>query len=401
MSENFSSAPIQKPTSIEIDSRELLKLQQSLLNYLKIEFGFTDNDISFINSEEMKKGIVEFMEKQYGILKSSLSALNFSESDIPKFEDEMQLMQTAVLLLKRNSDEVKNKAPEDKLILETEAIDIVSAQYDIDVSNIISQSEISLEIEPAQINNKEKTDILELSPESREIIQRKILTDFYIHGRSLGDLGGSYAFGQNEGYEKNAQHLALSAIFHIINFKTSMKMFSGDNFSDINHIARDNPSTMAQMGRAEMNSDDTTFSIKGMTPNEVSHEAIKALLEYITLDSLSSDAVISDSEKEQIKIHTEEPANEMLAGIVGPIIAKKLDGAFDNLSGDYMISERMATILHLSKNKIQTNLARLRFIKLLFLLPKDEILEQYKNLIKTGNLTSDILFKLKQISDTI
>ncbi|HMO78698.1 MAG TPA: hypothetical protein PJ997_03155 [Candidatus Paceibacterota bacterium] len=399
MSEKIPTAPSVHGTSdpsinsIEILPNDLEKIISTITKYLREKFNFGD-EILFIENQKLAEGILEFLNKKYKTLTTSLSKIGFREDQIPQFDDDLALMKTAIFLLQKNSEEIKNKSELEKLALSGEALEIVSQNYGVDVTKIISQSDLVEKNEPAQLHIQDGVDIKDLSDESTKIIQKKILLDLYIHGRSLNDLGGMYVFGKEMNQEEASRNLALSAVFHLINFKTTLGMFSDGNFDDINRITKDNPNTMAQMGRMEMEESETSFRIKGMTPNELSHESVKALLEYVMLDSMPDKKFVDPKEAEKIKILTEEPANEILSGIIGPVLSQKFDSAFRTILQDNLNTKKLSQILDLPKDKLNSPLAHLRFVKLFSLLELGEIIEQYKSIINTSTFTPSLIHNL-------
>lgn len=383
----MSELPIQPEIKNVFPEKDIVEFQKHTADFIEQSFG---QKYDFLESQAMLEEVANFGREEYSKLSSALADANWGDPT-PEPDDISGLGRVAVELLSRCKKNMEEISPEQKELLAGEVSEIVSDAYGVDVTNMMSQASLTESPKSATLNLDEEN--LELSDELKAWAEKKFLADLYIHGRSLNDLGGMYAYFQEKGFKENALHRALASALHIINTKTAMLFASQGGLKFLNEVIKTNPQSAVQLGRMEIDENsegELSFKAEGMTPSELAHEEIKGILEYASLDTtLPAEGEITEEQAQALKNSIEEPVIEIIAGIYGPILSKKLDHAFGNFieTANQSDKEKLASMLDVIPEELSKPLSRLRFFKLFTMQNKQDMAGTYEEVMSTGTLS--------------
>jgi len=394
--------------NLVFSEQEVISFQTETISYLKNLLG---KDYTFLGSQKMKEEIIVFGVEEYQKLSSALSDIGW-QNKLPKPEDTIGLVRLAAELVAECQNKMSELFDKEKQKLANEATDIVSEKYGVDIKNIIKSGKIVGEAkEPVVEDIRENSEDQPLNKKFLPYAEKKFLVDLYIHGKSLNDLGGMYAYFQEKGWKDNALHRAMASVLHIANIKTSMQFtqqakfaeITGGALSNLDSIVLQNKKSSPQLGRVETDFNEETghaeFKAEGMTPSELAHEEIKGLLEYISLDTaLPTKGEITDDEAMQLKAFLEKPSFEIIAGVYGPMLSKKIDEALTALieTQDERLQKRIGSLISTPTRDLNKPVSFLRLYKVFTMQSGREIVNSYSEVIQDGKFDESRIVSLEK-----
>ena len=380
--------------------QEIISFQNETAAYLQNLLG---KDYAFLRSKKMKEEIANFGIEEYQKLSSALTEIGWQEK-MPKPEDTMGFARLAADLVAKCQNKMRELFEKEKTKLADEATDIVSEKYGVDVKNIIKSAKISSIAKEPTV--EEVPADRELEPLSENLLphaEKKFLVDLYIHGKSLNDLGGMYAYFQEKGWQNNALHRAMASALHVVNAKTAMQFSGQGMLPKLDGIISENKNLSPQLGRVETESDEengsTEFKAEGMTPSELAHEEIKGLLEYISLDTaLPAKGEITEEEAKQLKSFLERPSLEIIAGVYGPIVSRKVDDALTALieTKNEKLQRRIGSLIDTSVRDLTKPVSFLRLYKVFTMQNSNDIASSYEEVLENKTLSDERITSLEK-----
>ena len=372
-------------TNPVFSEREIVAFQNETVSYLQNLLG---KNYEFLRVPKMKEEIAQFGAEEYQKLSSALSDMGWNEK-IPASNDTMGLVRVAAGLVAECQSKTSELFGKETQKLADEATDIVSEKYGVDVRNIIKKAEVTAEAKEPVIEDVSEQESQNPLPENLvQHAEKKFLVDLYIHGKSLNDLGGMYAYFQEKGWQDNALHRATASALHIVNAKTAMQFASQGMLPKMDAMISQNKDQSPQLGRVEMESDEegsAGFKAEGMTASELAHEEIKGLLEYISLDTaLPAKGEITDDEARLLKSFLEKPSLEILGGVYGPILSNKIDSALAALleTKDEKMQNRIGSLIDTSSIDLKKPVSFLRLYKVFTMQNGENIIQSYREVLE-------------------
>ncbi len=362
---------------------------------------------SFFTDAEMLKAIDEQIALKIESLKSALETLHkpFPEQKMngPIEGVYMELAKISVDLLNETKKELPKYA-ENKEEISEEAINIVEEAYSVPgLKSIVKKAEAGEQPEERTAIKPEN-----LPDHLKPFVEKKVLTDLYIQGKSLNDLGGLYSYLSNKKFEDSAAHRALSSSLQLTNMIGSFilikKRMNPDALSGSNQNLR--------LGKVQVKNTEsgegpgTYIEASGATPSELTHEVSKGLLEYVMLDgSVPGKGEISEEDAKTFKDYLERPSVEYFEMLYASSLARKVDEGLsswiEELKNESNFSNRrsLEVLLDLRKDDLDSSPnILLRLLKIISLLPRKDLADLYQYCL-TKKIPSNFVKVLEKAKD--
>ncbi len=342
---------------------------------------------TFFTDPEMLKAIDEQIALKMDSLKSALAILNkaFPEQKMngPIEGVYMELAKISVDLLNETKKELPKYA-ENKEEISEEAINIVEEAYSVPgLKSIVKKSEAG---EQPEERTAVKPD--NLPDHLKPFVEKKVLTDLYIQGKSLNDLGGLYSYLSNKKFEDTALHRAMSSSLQLTNLLGSFILMK----KRMNPDALNGGNQNVRLGRVQVKNDEsgegsgTYIEASGATPSELTHEVSKGLLEYVMLDgSVPGKGEISEEDAKIFKDYLERPSVEYFEMLYASPLARKVDDALsgwiEEIKNESNFNSRRSLegLLDLRKDDLDSSPnILLRLLKVVSLLPRKDLADFYQ-----------------------